>query len=56
MTETGRLFRVGGAARKVAACPLAEAAPAAIKGRLRDSFGMDHATVEVERGACADDG
>jgi len=33
----------------------AEAATAAIKTRLRDRFDMSHATVEVERGACADE-
>ncbi|MDH3231523.1 MAG: cation diffusion facilitator family transporter [Alphaproteobacteria bacterium] len=34
----------------------AEAATAAIKARLRDRFGVSHATVEVERAACADEG
>lgn len=29
---------------------------AAIKGRLKDRFGMTHATVEVEHKACADEG
>lgn len=33
----------------------AEAATAAIKARLRERFGLAHATVEVERGACADE-
>ena len=33
----------------------AEAATAAIKARLRDRFGLAHATVEVERAACADE-
>ncbi len=33
----------------------AEAATAAIKARLRDRFGLSHATVEVERAACADE-
>ncbi len=33
----------------------AEAATAAIKGRLKQRFGLAHATVEVERGACADE-
>jgi cobalt-zinc-cadmium efflux system protein len=28
---------------------------AAIKERLREKFGLDHATVEIERGQCADD-
>lgn len=27
-----------------------------IKARLKDRFGLDHATVEIERGACADAG
>ena len=34
----------------------ADAATAAIKARLRDRFGLSHATVEVERAACADEG
>jgi cobalt-zinc-cadmium efflux system protein len=34
----------------------AEAATAAIKARLKERFGLAHATVEVERGACADEG
>ncbi len=34
----------------------AEAATAAIKARLRDRFGLEHATVEVERATCADEG
>jgi cobalt-zinc-cadmium efflux system protein len=25
-----------------------------IKARLKERFGLDHATVEIERGACAD--
>jgi cobalt-zinc-cadmium efflux system protein len=25
-----------------------------IKTRLKERFGLDHATVEIERGACAD--
>jgi cobalt-zinc-cadmium efflux system protein len=25
-----------------------------IKARLKDRFGLDHATVEIERGTCAD--
>lgn len=33
----------------------AEAATVAIKSRLKERFGMAHATVEVERGACADE-
>ncbi|UCH73335.1 MAG: cation transporter, partial [Rhodospirillales bacterium] len=33
----------------------AEAATAAIKTRLKERFGLEHATVEVERGACADE-
>jgi cobalt-zinc-cadmium efflux system protein len=32
----------------------AEAAVLAIKRRLHERFGLDHATVEIERGACAD--
>jgi cobalt-zinc-cadmium efflux system protein len=28
----------------------------AIKARLKDRFGLDHATIEIERGACADAG
>jgi hypothetical protein len=27
-----------------------------IKARLKERFGLDHATVEIERGACADAG
>jgi cobalt-zinc-cadmium efflux system protein len=27
-----------------------------IKRRLKQRFGLDHATVEIERGACADAG
>jgi len=34
----------------------AEAATAAIKARLKKRFGLSHATVEVERAACADEG
>ena len=26
----------------------------AIKARLKERFGLDHATIEIERGACAD--
>ncbi len=26
----------------------------AIKARLKERFGLDHATVEIERGVCAD--
>ena len=33
----------------------AEATRAAIKSRLHDQFGIEHATVEIERGACPDD-
>jgi cobalt-zinc-cadmium efflux system protein len=34
----------------------ADVATAAIKARLKERFGLAHATVEVERGACADEG
>ena len=27
-----------------------------IKARLKERFGLDHATVEIERGTCADAG
>jgi cobalt-zinc-cadmium efflux system protein len=27
-----------------------------IKARLKERFGLDHATVEIERGICADAG
>jgi cobalt-zinc-cadmium efflux system protein len=33
----------------------ADVATAAIKARLKERFGLAHATVEVERGACADE-
>lgn len=32
-----------------------ETVTAAIKARLREKFGIDHATVEIEHGACADE-
>lgn len=41
---------------RIAAEADAEAAVRAIKARLRARFGVDHSTVEIERGPCADEG
>lgn len=40
-------------ARSVEGAP-ADATVAAIKARLREKYGLDHVTVELEQGACAD--